>query len=539
MKLNVESLENKEFWQTADITLPKYDAKAVIEKTLAEPTWIHFGAGNIFRGFIAKLQQDVLNQKLVDTGIIASETFDFDILDKIYTPYDNLVVLASLKASGNVDKEVIASIAASVKGDLSDKNEAKKLSAIFSAPSLQMVSFTITEKGYALKNMQGQWLEIAISDMEAGPEKPKHAMGVLTSLMLKRYREGALPIALVSMDNCSENGEKLRASVRDIATAWVEKGFAEAGFLAYLADESKVAYPWSMIDKITPRPSEAIENLLIDAGIEDMAPVITERNTFIAPFVNAETAQYLVVEDAFPNGRPPLEKAGVYFADRQTVNDCERMKVMTCLNPLHTALAVFGCLLGYTRIFEEMRDADLKRLVEVIGYIEGMPVVKDPGIINPMEFIAEVIEERFANPFVPDAPQRIATDTSQKMPIRFGETIKAYIARPEMAVTNLTCIPLVISAWFRYLLGVDDSGEEMPVSSDPLLSQLQAALDTVKFGNRASYNGQLLPMLANEQLFGTDLVACGLSDKIEARFVEMLEGKGAIRKTLQAVLAEI
>ena len=132
-----------------------------------------------------------------------------------------------------------------------------------------------------------------------------------------------------------------------------------------------------------------------------MAPIVTEKNTFIAPFVNAEKPQYLVIEDNFPNGRPPLEEAGVYMTDRETVNNTEKMKVMTCLNPLHTALAVYGCLLGYNSIADEMKDNELRALVEKIGYDEGMPVVIDPKIINPSDFIHEVVEKRLPNPFVP------------------------------------------------------------------------------------------------------------------------------------------
>ena len=125
-----------------------------------------------------------------------------------------------------------------------------------------------------------------------------------------------------------------------------------------------------------------------------MSPVITNRNTYIAPFVNAEAPQYLVIEDNFPNGRPPLEKAGVYMTDRDTVNKTERMKVTTCLNPLHTALAVYGCMLGYKKIADEMGDPELKKLVELIGYKEGLPVVTDPKILDPKKFIDEVVGER-------------------------------------------------------------------------------------------------------------------------------------------------
>ena len=130
------------------------------------------------------------------------------------------------------------------------------------------------------------------------------------------------------------------------------------------------------------------------------------------------------MEDRFPNGRPRFEKAGVFLTDRATVDKADTMKVTTCLNPLHTALAIMGCLLGYRSIAEEMKDPDLSLLVSEIGYNEGLPVVESPGIIDPKTFLEEVVTVRFSNPNIPDIPQRIATDTSQKVAIRYGETIK-------------------------------------------------------------------------------------------------------------------
>ena len=291
-----------------------------------------------------------------------------------------------------------------------------------------------------------------------------------------------------------------------------------------------------MIDKITPIPAKEIEVQLEELGIEEMAPVVTSKNTYIAPFVNAEIPQYLVIEDRFPNGRPALEKAGVYMTDRETVNMTERMKVTTCLNPLHTALAVYGCLLGYKSIADEMKDKDLVALIEHIGYDEGMPVVTDPGIIKPMDFIKEVVEERLPNPFIPDMPQRIATDTSQKVSIRFGETIKSYMARPDMDASSLTYIPLALAGWLRYLLKVDDAGNEMPVSPDPMLEQLSQALEGIQVGNPDSLQGQLKPVLENAGVFGVNLYEAGLGGKVEEMVRKMLAGPGAVRKTLEEYL---
>lgn len=240
-----------------------------------------------------------------------------------------------------------------------------------------------------------------------------------------------------------------------------------------------------------------------------MAPIVTEKGTYIAPFVNAEAPQYLVVEDRFPNGRPALEAAGVYMTDRETVNRTERMKVTTCLNPLHTGLAIFGCLLGYSLIADEMRDADLKALAERIGYTEGLPVVTDPGILSPKAFLDEVVKQRLPNPFLPDTPQRIATDTSQKLPIRFGETLKSYAARPDLDIP-----PDGDSAdaggGLRYLLGIDDEGREMPVAPIPCCRSWHAALADVRFGHPDTAGSVLDPLLENAALFGVNLRELGL-----------------------------
>lgn len=534
LMMNAKNLAQEEAWWERSVAVPSFNYHAMVEATLEAPTWIHFGAGNIFRGFIAHLQHQLLEAGQISTGIIAVDTFDFDLIDQIYQPYDNLSMLVSLKPDGSMEKKIVAAVAEGIKGDAEG---IRRLKELFTLSSLQMVSFTITEKGYALCDLQGEFLSAIRRDLTAGLHQPEHVMSIITALLYQRYLAGKLPIALVSMDNCSHNGEKLQASILTVAKAWLTNNFVEEGFLTYLEDESLVTFPWSMIDKITPRPSPLVEKSLTELGIGAMSPLITGKNTYIAPFVNAEVPQYLVVEEKFPNGRPPLEAVGVYFTDRETVNNTERMKVTTCLNPLHTALAVFGCLLGYTSIAAEMQDTHLKKLVENIGYLEGMPVVVDPKIINPQDFITEVIEERLANPFIPDTPQRIATDTSQKLPIRFGETIKSYLRRRDLDVQSLFFIPMVIAGWCRYLLGVDDQLAPMPVSSDPMLPELTAALSGIKVGELPSYSGQLQTILSNPVLFGVDLYQAGLGKKVENLFLEMIRGKDAVRNLLKKHLS--
>ena len=546
MKLNSESLKNTGFWKQAGITLPQFDRNAMIAATNAAPKWVHFGAGNIFRAFPAALAQSLLERGSETTGIIAAEGYDEEIIEKSFAAFDNLSILVTLKSDGTIEKKVIAPVAMAL--NMSFQPHIDALRKIFASPSLQMASFTITEKGYSLYDSKGIFFSDITEDLtveSTGNEKScKSFIGKIALLLLDRYEKGAFPIAMVSMDNCSHNGDVLFNAVKTFADVWAENGTADKGFLNYISDKTKVSFPWTMIDKITPWPDYEAGNMLTSCGLEDMNGIITAKNTYIAPFVNAEETQYLVIEDAFPNGRPALEKAGVLFTDRQTVEKVERMKVCTCLNPLHTALAIFGTLLGYELVRDTMKDTDLVKLIEGIGYNEGLPVVTDPLIINPKEFLKEVIEVRLPNPFIPDTLRRIAIDSSLKIPIRFGETIKAYI-KAGKDCTGLKHIPLVFAGWLRYHLGIDDDGRPFEISPDPGNETIKAALAGFsrcikKKGNDIEPSGKitscqikekLKPVLSNTSFFGVDLYAaeCGLGQRVESYFMQMLTPKSVRR----------
>ena len=487
---------------------------------------MHFGSGNIFRIFPAALCQRLIEKGVMDTGIVCCEGYDDEIVTRCFRPYDNLTVGVTLNADGSIEKEVIGSMAES----LTMLNDSAAIAEVFCEPSLQMVSFTITEKGYSLRNAAHELMPAVQADMENGPENCRSFMAQLTAMCIRRFRTCGTPLALVSMDNCSHNGEKLQKAVMEIASAWRDNGHISEEEYAYL--ENKVAFPWSMIDKITPRPNPSVEKQLLADGLEDISPFETAKHTFTAAFVNAEKPQYLVIEDSFPNGRPPLEQAGVIITTRDVVNKVEKMKVCTCLNPLHTCLAVYGCILGYESIAAEMKDEELSRFITRMSHEEGMPFVVNPGVIDPEQFLNEVLTVRFPNPFMPDTPQRIATDTSQKLSIRFGETIKAYIASPDHEASELRLIPLVLAGWLRYLIGVDDAGKPFACSPDPLLEAMQAHLAGMTLGGEIDAE-KLRPILSDASVFAVDLYECGLAGKVIDYFKELMAGPGAVRATLK------
>lgn len=541
VKITDDYKKDKQAFAKAGIKVPTYSQEEIAKKTLAAPRWVHFGGGNLFRAFHAAIASHLIDAGKLDEGIIVVDTHDDSIIENVYKKFNNRMLRVITKADGSQDRELFAPVADAIyAGPVTDDTSSlEKLKDIFNQASLQLATFSITEKGYALKDAEGNFFAPVAHDIENGPAKPQNNMSLLVTLLLSRFKNGATPIALLSTDNFSENGDKLKDSVLTVAKAWQKNGFVDQDFIDYLSDDSKVSFPLSMIDRITPNPSETVSESLKKDGFEDADLIHTESHTTIASFTNTEEAHYLVVEDKFPNGRPAFEDDGVIMTDRDTVNLADQMKVTACLNPLHTALAIYGTILDFKSISSEVQDPDMKRLILQIGYGEDLPVVQDPKVLSPRDFIDELVNKRLPNPYIPDTPQRIAADTSQKVGIRYGVTIQHYVDDPKRNPADLNFIPLVIATWLRYLMGINDEGEKFQPSPDPLWDDLHAQVADIKFGDtNQDVHDAVKGILSNKSIFGNDLYAVGLGDKIESDFKEMLAGKGTIRKTLQKHLDE-
>ena len=190
MRLNAQGLADKAQWEAKGYALPKFDREAVTAATKENPFWIHFGAGNIFKAFQANVVQNLLNRGELDRGLVVAEGFDYEIIEKMNRPHDDYSILVTLKADGTIEKTVVGSVVESCILDCENDAEYSRLKEIFEKDSLQMASFTITEKGYSLVNGKGEMLPAVSADFVAGPAKPASYIGKVVSLLYTRYLSG-------------------------------------------------------------------------------------------------------------------------------------------------------------------------------------------------------------------------------------------------------------------------------------------------------------------------------------------------------------
>jgi mannitol 2-dehydrogenase len=290
-------------------------------------------------------------------------------------------------------------------------------------------------------------LTITAAAYDANAGQTSCALDYLVTALDRRRRAGGAPFTVLSCDNLRANGAVARAAV--VAHA----ALRDAHLASWI--EANVAFPDSMVDRITPRSTVADrERLARDYGVLDRWPVVTE------PF-----SQW-VVEDRFCNRRPPLDEVGVQFVD-----DVEPYALMKTrlLNASHCAIGFLGSLVGLQRTDEVMRDPVLQSYVERFMNAEVAPLLpRVPG--TDLRQYTRTLVERLANPKIGDNLERLCRCGSSKV----AEHVLPSIAAARARGREHQLLTLAVAGWFRYLRGIDERGRRF-APDDPLADALQTA----------------------------------------------------------------
>lgn len=402
---------------------------------------VHLGIGAFHRAHQAAVTDAALAAGGGDWRIIGISLRSQDVAQAM-NPQHGLYTLIERGADGTTGR-VIAAIDRVIAAD-----PAATLAAMCD-PGVRIVTLTVTEKGYGIdRATRGPDLtHPAVRADLAAPDAPCGTLGLLVAALSRRRRAGVAPFTVLSCDNLPENGQLLRDGVA---------GFARLTDPA-LADwiAGNVAFPSSMVDRITPAATEAtLAEAARLTGCTDLAAVETE------PFLQ------WVIEDRFPQGRPAWEAGGAIFV--ADVAPYERMK-LTMLNGSHSMLAYAGFLSGHRLVRDVMADPALSRLVarHLAAAAAVLPTL--PGI--DLASYAGALQDRFRNPAIAHETRQIAMDGTEKLPQRIFQPALAALS----AGQDLAPFAFATAAWMRYALGRSDTGEAYSLR-DPRETAIHAAL---------------------------------------------------------------
>jgi mannitol 2-dehydrogenase len=419
-------------WNGLDV-LPSSVSRPRYEQSDVRPGVVHFGVGAFHRSHFAAYLDALMDEgRGLMYGVVGVGTQPGDErMRDALSGQDCLYTLVVKHPDGTTDLRIVGSIVEY----LYAPDAPGAVLARLADPETRIVSLTITEGGYHVDPTTGDLDVDALRDNASRSDSPRTVIGFVVEGLRRRRAVGVPPFTLLSCDNLPGNGRVLRTAVVGFAA------LRDAELAAWINDE--VAFPCSMVDRITPVTTSDDISALERVGVADSWPVVCE------PF-----AQW-VLEDDFPLGRPEVEEVGVHLVD--DVGPYELMK-LRLLNGSHQALCYLGRLTGYTYAHEVCQDPLFARFV--LGYmdVEAAPTLPPVPGIEVDRYSRELLE-RFANPAIRDTLDRLCAETSDRIPTWVVPVIHENLA----AGRPIDRAALVLASWARYAEGTDESGAQIEV----------------------------------------------------------------------------
>jgi mannitol 2-dehydrogenase len=450
------------YW-SGRLPVPAYDRDRVT------PGLVHIGVGGFHRAHQAMYHDRLMNQGIApDWGICGVGILPQDArMKQALDAQDGLYTLVLKHNDGTWEPRVIGSIVAY----LYAPDDPEAVIETMAAPSTRVVSLTITEGGYNIGHVSGEFDAAnpdVVRDLAPGAV-PQTVFGLVTEALRRRWARGQAPFTVMSCDNLPGNGHLARGAFTAFARlrdpqlgAWVER---------------EARFPNSMVDRITPVTTDADRAEIAERfGLDDRWPVVCE------PFTQ------WVLQDTFAAGRPPYERAGV-----QVVGDVEPYELMKLrlLNGSHQAMCYFAYLCGYRLVHQAAQDPLFRGFL--LGYMdcEATPTLAPvPGI--DLGRYKRTLIERFSNPQIRDTIARICAESSDRIPKFLLPVIRAQLA----AGGEIRRSAAVVASWARYAEGIDEEGRPIEV-----VDQLRDTLTVLARSQREDPDA----FIADRDVFG-DLV---------------------------------
>lgn len=410
---------------TAD-RLPHDVARFAYDREAQGVGIVHFGIGAFHRAHQAWYTDAAMNDGAHDWAISGVSLRSRDVADQL-NPQDGLYTLTERSGMASTTRLIGA-----VREVLFAPDDAAAIIARLADPACHIVSFTVTEKGYA--RGEGGTLDLAAAEASFYP--------LLARGLEQRQARGLPGVTLLPCDNLAANGRVLEGLMAE----YLDARFRQLSH--WFAVECTV--PSTMVDRIVPRSdADDVAALEQTLGLEDAGAVFTE------------SFSQWVIEDTFAGPRPNWEAHGAQMVADVAPYEIAKLRM---LNGAHSLLAYAGLRAGHTFVHQAVADPDLRALAQALMRDEAAGTVPPaPGL--DLAAYANALLARFVDPALRHRLAQIAMDGTQKIPQRWLDTALDRAARGEPS----PAIAAAFGAWLWHL------GDARHVD-DPLGQELMAIM---------------------------------------------------------------
>ena len=389
-------------------------------------TQLHLGLGSFHRA-----HQAVYMQALHDQGDkswrIAAGNLRPDMLDTIQAlqASNGAYTLETVNTAGERHYQYITAIEQIIPWD----QDLSGLIQVATDPNTRIISFTVTEAGYYLD--AHHQLDENFADLRADLAgiTCSTIYGGMTKLLSARMQANAGPLTLLNCDNLRSNGERFLGGFKQFLH---KRGDSE--LLAWV--EQNTSAPNSMVDRITPRPTPDVrERVKAATGRDDPAAVMGE--TFIQ----------WVIEDHFIAGRPAWESVGAEMVNNVTPYEEAKIRL---LNSTHVCVAWAGALRGYSYIYQDTNDPDIRQMAYDYVTNDAIPCLELTAKPYPLDLAnyRDVVLDRFSNPNILDTNQRVGMDGFSKIPGYIQPTLREALAA-NLSIDSVAMLPALFLAFLQ------------------------------------------------------------------------------------------
>ena len=379
---------------------------------------IHLGLGRFHRGHQAVYFQHLSEMGDSRWGVVSFSMRSSDVRDQMIAVNLKYPVIEL-----SAHKEEVKWVE-SIREVHAANSEINELIKAFENPQIEIVTITVTERGYSLDS-QGKF-NINSSEIQSDlkhPKQPQSAIGILALGLQARSQKNLPGLSVISCDNLKENGHKVQDGVESYLSA-----LGDRATLNWL--KTTVTFLNTMVDRIVPAlTQERTLELESKLDVKNSGLIATE-----------EFSQW-IIEDNFQQARPPWDKVGVQFVE--DVRPFEEIK-LKLLNASHSYLSFEGQNRGYQFVHEAINDKDLSLRVQSL-YGEVIPLLHAPSGYDLHQYTQRLIE-RFKNNKSPHQLKQIAVDGSIKLTQRIIPSLEVAILK-DLPRTNLI---QVIASWLNY-----------------------------------------------------------------------------------------